>query len=212
MYMRKYGQRLRAQRKADGICIRCGLCPSRAGFTSCANCAEYKRGIQQRLGEKLYRDQKTQRDARVGLGLCSRCGIRPLATPRFCRPCLDREGARSVLRRQSDPDRIRRQSKESRERLREQILTRYGRSCACCGETTPVFLTIDHIKGGGQKHMREIGKRNLWGWLRAQGFPDGYQTLCWNCNAAKGILGACPHASDAQGIAPPGWAGTLAAS
>lgn len=210
--MRRYGQQLRVKRKAEGVCLRCGLRPARAGFTSCSDCSDYRRAIHQRMGPVEYQAQRQERDARVAQGLCSRCGTNALATARFCRPCLDREGARSVLRRQSDPERMRRQSKESRERLREQILTRYGRSCTCCGEATPVFLTIDHINGGGLKHMREIGKRNLWGWLRAQGFPDGYQTLCWNCNAAKGILGACPHASNAQGSPAPGWARVMAAS
>lgn len=153
-----------------------------------------------------------ERAKRVSLGLCSRCGKNPLDTKRFCRPCVDRSSAQSAALRQAEPERVRLQYRVGRARLRELILNRYGRSCACCGETLPVFLTVDHINGGGNQHLREIGKRNLWGWLRARGFPDGFQTLCWNCNAAKGILGACPHASDSSGPITFPRSGTLAIS
>jgi hypothetical protein len=55
-----------------------------------------------------------------------------------------------------------------------------------------VFLTIDHIDGGGSQHRREVGGR-IARWLIAQGLPDGFQTLCHNCNYAKYRLGVCPH-------------------
>lgn len=30
-------------------------------------------------------------------------------------------------------------------------------------------------------------------WLKTNGYPDGFQTLCHNCNMAKGFYGICPH-------------------
>lgn len=193
-YMQGYGRVLRAKRKSEGLCGRCGKQPSRDGFTSCEPCAEYAR-LHNRIDRSRHQDrQRNDRDARVAQGLCSRCGKNPLTTKRFCRPCVEKSSSQTAALRRAEPERVRTQYRASRERLRHQILERYGRACVCCGEQTPVFLTVDHINGGGNQHLREIGRRNLWGWLRARGFPYGFQTLCWNCNAAKGILGACPHA------------------
>ncbi len=79
---------------------------------------------------------------------------------------------------------------------RAELLEAYGNRCVCCGETTPEFLTIDHIYNDGAAHRREIGKRScrLYSWLKANGFPkDRFQLLCWNCNSAKGFYGECPH-------------------
>ena len=55
------------------------------------------------------------------------------------------------------------------------------------------FLQIDHIDGGGTKHRREIGVGMLYKWLRRNNYPAGFQTLCANCNFAKGRYGKCPH-------------------
>lgn len=83
-------------------------------------------------------------------------------------------------------------------RARKQLVfAHYGAECACCGEGMLEFLTIDHVDGGGHKHRRtgEIGNGGdaFYRWLVKEGLPAGYQTLCWNCNSAKGIYGACPH-------------------
>lgn len=68
----------------------------------------------------------------------------------------------------------------------------YGGKCVCCGEKRIEFLTIDHIKGR-QGEKKRTGKQ---GWLRLkyQGFPKrNIQLMCFNCNCAKSIYGACPH-------------------
>jgi hypothetical protein len=78
-----------------------------------------------------------------------------------------------------------------------KMIEAYGGKCVCCGETQPKFLTIDHIHGGGAKHVRSVGKgrgHSFYYWLEQQGYPkDDFQLLCWNCNAAKTILSGCPH-------------------
>ena len=79
--------------------------------------------------------------------------------------------------------------------LRLSVLEHYSTSppeCACCGETKVHFLTIDHINGGGHKHLRTIGG-NLYIWLRKNNYPLGFRVLCMNCNFAIGHYGFCPH-------------------
>lgn len=82
------------------------------------------------------------------------------------------------------------------QRMRQEVLDAYGRKCTCCGETQEEFLSIDHIDGNGAEHRRELGIKGggqFYAWLRRQGFPDGFQILCMNCNHAKGHYGTCPH-------------------
>jgi len=65
--------------------------------------------------------------------------------------------------------------------------------CNCCGESEYDFLTIDHINGGGYKHKKEV-KGHIEIWLIMNGFPDGFQVLCWNCNCGRHKNGGvCPH-------------------
>ncbi len=80
--------------------------------------------------------------------------------------------------------------------MKQQVIEHYGNKCACCGEETGVFLTIDHINGKGAEERRKInskGGTSFYRYLVKNNFPDGYQVLCWNCNLAKHILGECPH-------------------
>lgn len=76
---------------------------------------------------------------------------------------------------------------------RRKVLEHYGLKCECCGEEIYEFLTIDHINGGGNKHKKEIGKKVIYKWLIDNDFPEGYRTLCYNCNCSIGHYGYCPH-------------------
>ncbi len=84
-----------------------------------------------------------------------------------------------------------------RQSQKDAILDHYGRFCACCGEDEPVFLSLDHINGDGAAHRRETRKRSgasMYALLIREGFPPGFQVLCFNCNFAKRTGNACPHA------------------
>lgn len=88
--------------------------------------------------------------------------------------------------------------RENYQRIREALLVHYGGSpprCACCHESEKLFLTLDHINGGGNKQVRELGGPiTFYRWLIAQGFPEGYQILCFNCNNGRRFNGGiCPH-------------------
>jgi len=71
-------------------------------------------------------------------------------------------------------------------------MNHYGGRCACCGINDLDVLSIDHINGGGRKQHQKEGPLR-YNKLRRQGYPEGYQVLCMNCNQAKGIYGLCPH-------------------
>lgn len=85
--------------------------------------------------------------------------------------------------------------KDYQTRLRVDAIEHFGGKCACCGETEPDFLAIDHINNDGAEHRKEIGSdgRALYLWLRRNNYPEGFQVLCHNCNMAKGLYGICPH-------------------
>lgn len=69
-----------------------------------------------------------------------------------------------------------------------------GFQCACCGEETEAFLSLDHVNNDGAEHRRTTDRRNLYRWLRDNGYPDGFQVLCMNCNFGKARNGGiCPH-------------------
>ena len=80
-------------------------------------------------------------------------------------------------------------------KLRMSVLQAYGQQCECCGEKEPLFLTIDHINGGGNVHRKIVGGGfPMYRWLKKQGFPKGYRVLCFNCNCGRQLNGGvCPH-------------------
>lgn len=84
---------------------------------------------------------------------------------------------------------------ERRRELRRRVVETLGGKCACCQETTPAFLTLDHVQNDGAA-VRHLQRHLIYRMVEAEGYPkDRYQILCWNCNAAKGMLGACPHSA-----------------
>lgn len=100
-------------------------------------------------------------------------------------------------RRRANPERFREQSRRENFRMRAAVIKAYGGACSCCGERTFEFLSIDHINNDGAQHRREIGRSGghaFYRWLKKNGYPRGnFQLLCYNCNAAKGFFGMCPH-------------------
>lgn len=91
-------------------------------------------------------------------------------------------------------------TKELRLQQRRAALKHYGPGCQCCGETNWEFLAIDHINGGGRQHRNKVGP-NIACHLTRAGFPEGFRTLCHNCNQALGFYGYCPHSKKAEASA-----------
>lgn len=73
-------------------------------------------------------------------------------------------------------------------KIKLEFIAEYGGRCQVCGEGNWEFLTVDHINGGGMRHMRSLkkGGARFYSWLKGQGWPkDEYQLLCFNCNCGK---------------------------
>ena len=80
-----------------------------------------------------------------------------------------------------------------RVKLKEDVIRHYGNgslACVKCGYTNIMALTIDHISGKGAEHRKELSGKNgidFYVWLRKHNYPEGYQTLCMNCQFIKRV-------------------------
>ncbi len=121
---------------------------------------------------------------------CGDCGeIKPVSE--FYRSNVNRDGERLSSRCRVCFLIDTRARAQNRRRL---CLDYYGPNCRCCGESETAFLVLDHIDGGGRAHRQQEGVGNkLHLWIIRNGFPEGFQTLCANCNMAKEWREGCPH-------------------
>lgn len=185
---RSYANRVHEQHRRGEIplapelrCSRCDLVRLRSDFTP--NWRKI-RGASHHCHSCVRKAAKQCKDKNQANGLC-RCGRERRIGFRTCEPCANRT--------------VRRNAK-----LRQDILTAYGRRCQCpgCDVTEEEFLSIDHIYDDGATHRRALSSSGddrscvgstFYAWLRRNGFPkDRFQLLCMNCNMAK-AKGGCPH-------------------
>lgn len=78
--------------------------------------------------------------------------------------------------------------------LKEKVVKHYSQgsmNCKCCGESNIHFLTIDHVVPLNGPRV-DIGS-GFYRRLVKEGFPDGYQVFCYNCNLGKRKNKECPH-------------------
>ena len=83
-----------------------------------------------------------------------------------------------------------RTSLKYRNRIKALVLTHYGNGelkCTRCGFGDIRALTVDHLQGSGTKHKKGLGLKGIgfYNWLKKSGYPEGYQTLCMNCQFIK---------------------------
>lgn len=100
-------------------------------------------------------------------------------------------------------------NKARRNEIKKQVFDHYGSYCKCCGETTFLFLTLDHINNDGSEHRKQLAEQRgykkyrdmstdqLYRDLVSSEFKDAdrFQILCYNCNCGKRGNGGifCPH-------------------
>ena len=175
--------------KHDGIHVRCDQCHqahldqgktyrlSLINAKKCIRCTKPVIGNFKHCDQCLMQnreDLKKSADAKKELNLCV-CGNKLSGTEKSCAECKEYR-------------------KEWRHKHRITVFNYYGNKCACCGESELYFLTIDHINGGGRKHKQQIKQGDIYKWLVNNGFPPGFQLLCFNCNSGRYRAGGvCPH-------------------
>jgi hypothetical protein len=113
-----------------------------------------------------------------------------------CKPCSKKNAG---FRRKQNWRKYLDRQMEITQELKKEVYDNLGRSCACCGETEPEFLVVDHVKGNGAQHRKDtkaLGGQAIYRAIKKEGFPkDSYQILCHNCNWSKGTgpEGMCVH-------------------
>lgn len=128
---------------------------------------------------------------------CSRCHVkedkRDFHTEKMCVKChfkritYHKNNSIELKWRVNNRERLQEYNKKARFQLKTDAIKKYGNCCAKCNESNLVFLTIDHINGGGRQHIIEIGQAGaaIYRWLRNNDYPFGFQVLCFNCNCGK---------------------------
>lgn len=156
----------------------------------------YKHGRTRDRKEHYCKQCKSEmslsvREVRKTIGQCH-CGNVPAAGKKTCATCLKRCSDWRIGNRAYACQKAR----DNRQAIKAEVFAHYGNRCACCDERRQEFLTIDHIKGGGNKHRKKLNKfggASFYLWLKKQGYPSGYRLLCANCNFSRGHFGYCPH-------------------
>lgn len=87
--------------------------------------------------------------------------------------------------------RNREKARDYNDRLKKRVFGHYGMTCQLCGFSNMDALTIDHVNNDGAQHRRQLtGSRHGGGmmtyrWLVKNDFPEGFRTLCQNCNTIE---------------------------
>ena len=77
-----------------------------------------------------------------------------------------------------------------RREYKRKVFNNYGNKCSTCLFNDIRALQIDHINNNGAEERKALGGQKFSGWkfykyLIDNNYPDGYQTLCANCNMIK---------------------------
>ncbi len=115
-------------------------------------------------------------------GLCPQCGINDIPTGghKHCsRAC--------ALAKQADERRAK-LDKTPHQRDKWEVFAHYsgGKArCAHCENDDIRVLQLDHVNNDGAEHRKQLGRGKVLPWIKANGFPPGFQVLCANCHAIK---------------------------
>ncbi len=193
---RERRKKQRKELRSSGLCLGCAT-PTAASY--CQAC---------RIKFTQYRKQRQENRPPE---TCS-CGEKSVPNKRSCQKCLDRAKARKANiplgycktcakpteSKKTICDACLAKRRQRRQQIKLEVLEYYGGSparCECCGEQTLLFLTIDHINGGGNQHRKSFGNRSyIFYQLLYKTKPTGYRVLCRNCNyGTYANNGICPH-------------------
>ncbi len=212
------------RKEYDRPCRNCGRCDTclgieaPEGMKTCRQCREAKplRAFARRNDTGGYRNQCMDcRNSKLVTAHCAECHMpfsrhseaRTLCA--LCRPPVTKPCARCGKefvgsmdqRRYCSPEcrdaTLDEKRREARRKVRLEALQAYGGTtptCVCCNEGALLFLSLDHINGGGRKHRQETGGGGFYTWLKRHNYPAGFRILCHNCNLGRQLNGGtCPH-------------------
>ena len=106
---------------------------------------------------------------------------RLMADPAF----VARKREQGRLFKQRHPAQVREEQRLAYQRIRQEVLTVYGRRCAQCGFSDIRALQVDHVEGGGQRDHRAHGALSIYKRAIATFGSGAFQLLCANCNWIK---------------------------
>lgn len=94
------------------------------------------------------------------------------------------------LYREKNRIKIREKQRITRRKYKDLVLSHYGNKCKHCDFDDVRALQIDHIYNNGAEERKSLGGQQVSGWrfykiLIERSYPEGYQTLCANCNNIK---------------------------
>jgi len=94
--------------------------------------------------------------------------------------------------RNSHKQQLRKYAQRRSREIKLDVLSHYSKNggepvCTRCGFSDIRALSIDHILGGGSYHRRLYSKtgKQFYRFLKKEGYPNGYQVLCMNCQFIK---------------------------
>lgn len=129
----------------------------------------------------------------VSCKLCFSCAPKGRQKLYFYTDKRERSRMQSQKWRRENPKRRREIDHKAWAKAKEEVLTHYGNdklACVKCGFDDIRALSIDHINGRGEIDRKNINRRGgmLYFWLRKNNYPEGFQTLCMNCQFIKRII------------------------
>lgn len=159
---------------------RCKLCGEnkidRLALDHVANNGHADRSATKRSGTKLYSFLKTQGWPPGFQVLCHNCNILKRAA-RYSECAKTRKQQTTLARAKW---------------IKTQVVVHYGggfAACVKCGYDKLEALTLDHINNDGYATRGNLSPgRTTYLKLMNNGYPPGYQTLCFCCNMEKEIL------------------------
>src|SRR3990167_8750547 len=91
-------------------------------------------------------------------GMCARCYHRDWL---IRHPEQTKAHSQTYYRKHNEQFLLRMATRNRKRRL--DMINRLGGQCACCRETNPIFLCLDHIKGGGRReYIKRGGPNGVW--------------------------------------------------